>query len=878
MLSSASIVAFVGAEIDSVDFPIESGGSSARVSKPLGSGPYNIKFITFNLLRSDYPPLPTRVYYPGNNDGSVDMSGAPYPGIVFAPGAGGTETSYSSVLTQIASWGYIVTIPGTGGGCNQEVVDTQIYLLDFYTKENQSNGGQFYGAIDTENFGASGHSNGGWTSIAGCVADDRFRAVSPLCAAASPYYDTGQANTANLDAPLQLLSGADDTTYLPSSDAYFSISKPISTYFKLTGSGHGGPFHLEYLISFFKYWLDGEKEYGTFIYGKNVFKDESDGLLEFDYKLGLFADPQASKSTVYEDEEFTLTGYGTITSPTAPNRYITNYEWDLDLDGEFDLNITSVTPLTSSYNNTGDYETLLRVTDSWGMMASATIEISVLNQKPSAVPGAAQTAKEDGIVYFDASGSSDTVSDIDTLKFKWDFGDGNVTSWTVEKTASHTYTLEANYTVVLFVMDDDSVVDSANTKVTVLNVPPMAVLSLLASDVGIGEPIKVNASMSSDTPSDNSSLSYSWEFGDSKFGEGISVEHSYNDEGEFIVTLTVTDDDGASDTDTVTITVLNSDPTCTAMDDVVLFEDESVTFTGSGSDTKNDEALLQLSWDLGIPGIPPTPWKDTANFKYTYTVAGVYTAVLSVRDDNGATATDTVEITVKNLKPTAKFLVSSRKVDEDEMVEFDASQSEDTPTDVSSLNFSWDFGDDTGEYFGIQQNHRYYEAGSYEVELLVEDDNGETDVFTKTIEVNDVEPTAVITATPTNTFIDIEILFSGSQSTDTPSDQNNLTYSWDFIDGGLATGETVVYSFADPGRYKVKLTVEDDSGQTDTIELDVIIKDYPAPEVKSTEDSEPEGMSDTVVAAIALNIVIIIVFVALLLIYLRKNKQDSKEP
>ena len=115
-----------------------------------------------------------------------------------------------------------------------------------------------------------------------------------------------------------------------------------------------------------------------------------------------------------------------------------------------------------------------------------------------------------------------------------------------------------------------------------------------------------------DTESDLPGLIYAWDFGDSKSASEPFVEHSYPDEGVYEVILTVTDDDGDSDTARVKVTVLNSIPTCVAMDDIEIFEDELVQFSGSGSDTDNDKSLLQYSWYLGVPMVPATPWSDTA--------------------------------------------------------------------------------------------------------------------------------------------------------------------------------------------------------------------------------------------------------------------------
>jgi hypothetical protein len=52
--------------------------------------------------------------------------------------------------------------------------------------------------------------------------------------------------------------------------------------------------------------------------------------------------------------------------------------------------------------------------------------------------------------------------------------------------------------------------------------------------------------------------SYSWNFGDGITGTGEKPVHTYSVDGEFTVTLTVTDSAGASNTDTITVKITKS--------------------------------------------------------------------------------------------------------------------------------------------------------------------------------------------------------------------------------------------------------------------------------------------------------------------------------
>lgn len=88
------------------------------------------------------------------------------------------------------------------------------------------------------------------------------------------------------------------------------------------------------------------------------------------------------------------------------------------------------------------------------------------------------------------------------------------------------------------------------------NDPPMANASADPASATPGESITFDGSGSTDP--DSTIQSYEWEFGDGATATGQSVTHSYDSTGEWTVTLTVTDDEGATGTDTVTVEVSDS--------------------------------------------------------------------------------------------------------------------------------------------------------------------------------------------------------------------------------------------------------------------------------------------------------------------------------
>jgi len=163
-----------------------------------------------------------------------------------------------------------------------------------------------------------------------------------------------------------------------------------------------------------------------------------------------------------------------------------------------------------------------------------------------------------------------------------------------------------------------------------------------------------------------------------------------------------------------------------------------------------------------------------------------------------------------NQSPTASFTANPTSGVVPLEVAFNASSSSDT--EGSIIIYAWDFKDgDTGN--GEAINHTFSSIGSYNVELIVTDNEGATDSTTKNVTVTETtnqSPTASFTANPTSGVAPLAVSFNASSSSD--SDGSITSYAWDFKDGNTGTGETINHTFSSTGSYNVKLTVTDNKG------------------------------------------------------------------
>ena len=169
------------------------------------------------------------------------------------------------------------------------------------------------------------------------------------------------------------------------------------------------------------------------------------------------------------------------------------------------------------------------------------------------------------------------------------------------------------------------------------NTPPTADIAAPICDDNVCE---FDGTGSSD--SDGTIVSHEWDFGDGGLtGTGASTSHTYTAGDTYTVTLTVTDDQGAIDTDQVVVNP--SDPPNEAPTAAIATPscvDNVCEFDGTGS-SDSDGTIASYLWYFGDgdTGTGPNP-------SHAYTTGGKYTVELVVTDDDGASASTEISVTV----------------------------------------------------------------------------------------------------------------------------------------------------------------------------------------------------------------------------------------
>ncbi|MDP8229804.1 MAG: PKD domain-containing protein [Candidatus Gorgyraea atricola] len=367
-----------------------------------------------------------------------------------------------------------------------------------------------------------------------------------------------------------------------------------------------------------------------------------------------------------------------------------------------------------------------------------------------------------------------------------------------------------------------------------LNKAPIANIS--ANRTSGDAPLTVTFSGAGSEDLDGEIIDYFWKFGTGDTARGITVTYVYNSKGTYTASLTVTDDEGATDTETIEISVTEAPPSLEPPVAVIIATPTSgpepleVAFDASGSYDPDDANKSNLSyfWDFGH-GRTTTSVQDTRSFTCgTNQTVSNYPVSLEVTDKDGKKNTASVTITVyAGTPPTLESpvaVISAIPTSGETPLEvaFDASGSYD-PDDAnkSNLSYFWDFGHTRTS--SKAQDTRSFTCGTsqaeYPVSLTVTDKDGKTGKKSVTITVSPASGESLeadIIATPTSGPEPLTVAFDGSGSSGSIA-----SYKWTFGDGENATGSTTSHIYNSEGAYTAELKVTDDDGEIDTASVDI---------------------------------------------------------
>lgn len=259
------------------------------------------------------------------------------------------------------------------------------------------------------------------------------------------------------------------------------------------------------------------------------------------------------------------------------------------------------TNATHAWGDDGTFDVKFKFADDDGGTVTFNRTINAANLDPFKVSFtvAPTSVGEGSSVNFQAE-ITDPGSD--DLTFDWDWGDGTTDTevfyndgvgpdpdpspwgtypFNATSNMTHVYGDDGSYDVEVYVYDDDGGSVTITTTIDVHNIAPIVIDHSFPASSDEGEKVFFKIEVE-DPGSDDLILDFDWGDGTTEtvtfYNDGVgpdpypspwgtypfaitaSVEHTYGDDGDFTVDVTISDDDGGSVTESAKISVNNVDP------------------------------------------------------------------------------------------------------------------------------------------------------------------------------------------------------------------------------------------------------------------------------------------------------------------------------
>ncbi len=388
------------------------------------------------------------------------------------------------------------------------------------------------------------------------------------------------------------------------------------------------------------------------------------------------------------------------------------------------------------------------------------------------------------------------------------------------------------------------------------NKPPVAAFTPSCSSTSNACTFDATASIDPD----GNITDYAWDFGDGSsehHTDGTPFSHTFPNPGKYTVTLTVTDNDGATDTQTENVTAGETAPVPTFVSATTACGpgtgtcgSNSTTVVGVPSGTARGDALLMfVTWPTSstVSASVPTGWTLLAKDANSPLESDVYYRT-ATPSDIGSTWTVTFSGKTKNSVTLADYTgADSHTIEAFAKATDSSTASHTTPTtsvvndgslavsfwaDKSSTTTAWaPPGSVTADATSFDTGNAYVtsllahsgstvNSGPYGG-LLAKSSPGtsgkgvEWTIILAPLGTTNAPPVAAFTSSCDTT---LTCSLDGSGSYD--PDGTVSTWAWDFGDGNsqAASGSpTTSYQYAVPGTYNVTLTVTDNNNATTSV-------------------------------------------------------------
>jgi PKD repeat protein len=391
--------------------------------------------------------------------------------------------------------------------------------------------------------------------------------------------------------------------------------------------------------------------------------------------------------------------------------------------------------LSHFYGDNGTFPVTITIVDSDGGVGTTTVYAVVNNVAP--VVSAAGGSTDEGSPFASAGAFGDPGADSWTATV--DYGDGSgVQALALNGRGfnlGHVYADNGTYAVTITVTDDDGGVGSATVQVVVNNVAP----TVSAAGGTIDEGTSFASAGSFADPGADSWLA-TVDYGDGSGvqalalnGRGFNLNHFYGDNGTYLVTITVVDDDGGIGTALVPVVVNNVSPVVSTSGGVIP-EGSSFASVGGFIDPGADSWTATVDYGDGSGAQPLSLLGNTFALSHYYDDNGIFTVTVTVADDDGGVGTASVLVVVNNVAPTVTASNDSPRY-WGVPVNFTGTATDPSNADTAAgFASAWTLGDGATAS-GLSTAHAYANPGSYQAVLTVTDKDGGSGSASTAVEI-----------------------------------------------------------------------------------------------------------------------------------------------
>ena len=453
--------------------------------------------------------------------------------------------------------------------------------------------------------------------------------------------------------------------------------------------------------------------------------------------------------------------------------------------------------------NTGDEEVMVEVRDPDNASGGEAINLSI-------VPTEAPTAEilkplENGVFYSDYPITfegmiADAEDDVGELVYEWSSSiDGVIdVNTTVESDGlmlGSAYLSEEIHFITLRVEDTTGKTSTASTTITVGGPNNDPTCEIVSPESGIAVPVGDLISfegLATDEDINNNQLTVNWT---SDKIEGSLGSSTPNTNGEFTfsysdltvdthsITMTVTDEKGASCSDYVIVTV-GTPPSVTidAPTSGTYNEGETITFSATVSDNEDQPNEIALEWttsDGTVLNSQSATSDGNVEFVLSNMGYGQQVVTLTGTDTDGLTASDLVSFTINALptQPSLTVLPENPKTGDD--ISATATGSTDADGGNVTYTYEWVYGSATvnGSTLSSSETAKGQE---WTVTATPNDGMADGPSVSQTVTIGNTAPDSlVVTITPNSgVYNDSELTCSATANDEDTADTLEYSYEW----------------------------------------------------------------------------------------------------